>query len=86
MLTFAMLAAGLFMGFTVSTAVRESAYGYYLRYYAAAGLGRRMTAYVARGVAFVFGVLFYLCIGVGVCVLIALAFMFVGYAYELLFM
>ncbi|MCC6915239.1 MAG: hypothetical protein IT566_16190 [Rhodospirillaceae bacterium] len=84
MLYFAMLAAGLFIGFTVSTAVRESAYGYYLRYSTAAGLGRRVTAYGARGIAFIFAAIFYLCIGVGVCVLIALAFMFMGYAYDLL--
>ncbi len=84
MLDFAVLAAGLFIGFTVSTAGRESAYGYYLRYYTSAGLGRRMTAYVARGIAFIFAAIFYLCIGVGVCVLIAVAFMFMGYAYGLL--
>ncbi|MCA0199696.1 MAG: hypothetical protein LCH56_02515 [Proteobacteria bacterium] len=83
MLYFAMLAAGLFVGFTVSTAVRESAYGYYLRHYTASGLGRRMTAHVARGVAFVFAALFYLCIGIAFCVLIAAAFMFIGYAHEL---
>jgi hypothetical protein len=83
MLYFAMLAAGLFIGFTLSTAVRESAYGYYLRHYTASNFGRRLTAYVARAVALIFAVLFYLCIVVGLCVLLALVFMFIGYAYDL---
>jgi hypothetical protein len=83
MLIFAMLAAGLFIGFTVTTAVRESAYAYYLRHYTAPGRARRIAAQIARVVAFLFAGLFYLCIAVAFCVLIALAFSFLGYAYEL---
>lgn len=83
MLYFAMLAAGLFIGFTVSAAVRENAYGYYLRHYAAPALPRRIAAQFARVVAFIFAAIFYLCIAVAFCVLVALAFTFIGYAYDL---
>lgn len=85
MLTFAMLAAGLFIGFTVSTAVRENCYGYYLRYYTDPRGLRRAMAQVARAISVLAAGVFYLCIAVGVCVLIALALMSVGAGYELFF-
>lgn len=84
MLYFAMLAAGLFVGFSLSTAVRESAYGYYLRHYTAPNLGRRIAAQTARVISVLFAGLFYLCIAVAFCVLVAVALSFVGYAYDLL--
>ncbi len=84
MLYFAMLAAGLFVGFTVSTAVREGAYGYYLRHYQSSRRTRRITAQLARGLAFLCAAFFYLCIAVAFCVLIAVALTFVDYAYGLL--
>jgi hypothetical protein len=83
MLYFAMLAAGLFIGFTVSAGVRESAYGYYLRHYTAGTLVRRIAAQLARVIAFVFAAVFYLCIAVAFCVLVVLTFTFIGYAYDL---
>lgn len=80
-----MVAAGLFVGFTLSTAVCESAYGFYLRHYDAASRGRRIAAQIARLVSWLFAGLFYLCIAVAFCILVAAAFTFMGYGYDYVF-
>lgn len=83
MFSLAMLGVVLFLGLSVSSAIGESLYGYYLRHFDAAGRGRRIAAQTARAVSWIFSAVFYICIAAGVCGLIYAAILFGAYVIEM---
>lgn len=83
MFSLAMLGVVLFLALSLSSAIRESLYGYYLRHFDAAGRGRRMAAQSARAVSWIFNAIFYLCIAAGICGLIYATFLFGVYVIEM---
>lgn len=83
MFSLALIAVALFLGLTLSTAVRESMYGYYLQYYTDPRLPRRLTAYAARAVAALFNTLFYVCLVIAICAFIYAGVLVVAYGLEL---
>lgn len=83
MFSLALIAVVLFLGLTLSTAVRESMYGYYLQYYTDPRLARRLTAHTARVVAALFNMLFYICLVVAICAFIYAGVLVVAYGLEL---
>ena len=84
MFSLAMLGVVLFLGLSVSSAVRESLYGAYLRHYDAPSLGRRIVAQCARAASWLFNALFYFCIALGICGLIYATVLFGAYVIEML--
>lgn len=82
MFSLALLAVALFLGLTLSTAIRESMYGTYLQYYTDSRLTRRLIAYAARGVAALFNMIFYVCMVVAICAFIYAGVLVVAYGLE----
>ncbi len=83
MFSLALLAVALFLGLTLSTAVREAMYGYYLRNYTNPRIAARLAAYAARTVAGVFALVFYVCLVIAICGFIYAGVLVVAYGMEL---
>ena len=83
MFSLAMLGVVLVLGLSVSSAVRDTLYGTYLRHYDAPTRGRRILAQSARTVSWFFSALFYLCIALGICGLIYATILFGAYIVEM---
>jgi len=82
MFSLAMLAVALFLGVALTSSARDWANQVYFRNFRKAGRAAAISAGLARGAAFMFAALFYLCIAAGLLGLIYATVLFGAYTYE----